>query len=155
VAEASTTVTPSSRPVDHSLVQALRAVPGFDALDDRTLLNIVGLSANLFYRGETVIFEKGDPADALYIVLSGNVSVCEEGGGVLATLGPGDYFGEISMLLDRTRTRGVEAAKDCELMALPKESFQELLAANPALEEHVRRKLAERLPQSGTDETGA
>src|SRR5439155_401722 len=64
-----------SHRVSHSLVKALRAVPDFADLDDATLLRIVGASTNLFYPGDGIVFEPGSPAEALYVVLSGEVRI--------------------------------------------------------------------------------
>ena len=66
------------RPVGHSLVKALRAVPGFDILDDRYLLEVVGASANFLWPAGARIFEKDAPGEALYVVLSGCVRIVHE-----------------------------------------------------------------------------
>lgn len=131
--------------VRHSLVRALAGVPGFDLLDDPALLQIAGASSNLLYRTGSVVFQQGEAADALYIVLAGAVELGPGRGQPEVTLGSGDYFGEMSMLLETQRTRTVRAVEDCELLVLPKESFQQLLSEQPELERHVRAKLQERL----------
>jgi CRP-like cAMP-binding protein len=138
-----------AHPVTHSLVSALRVVPAFAALDERTLVRIVGASANLFWSAGGSVFEMGTPSDALYIVLSGEVGIFDEVDGEEVELGricPGDFFGEISILLYTTHSKIARALEDTELMVLPKESLQELLAANPALGDHFRRKIEERFP---------
>jgi CRP-like cAMP-binding protein len=138
--------------VRHSLVRALACVPGFDVLDDPALLQIAGASSNLLYREGSVVFEKGDEADALYIVLAGCVRLGPGRGQPEVTLTRGDYFGEMSMLLDTPRTRAVVALEDCELLVLPKASFGRLLEEQPALERNVRAKLEERLGANIADE---
>jgi CRP-like cAMP-binding protein len=139
------------RPVSHSLVQALRVVPAFAAVDERTLVRVVGASANLFWSAGSSVFEQGTPSDALYIVLSGMVGIFDalDGNEIeLACIGPGDYFGELSILLHTTHSKAARALEDSELMVLPKGPFQELLAANPDLGEHFRRKVEERFAPS-------
>jgi CRP-like cAMP-binding protein len=138
--------------VKHSLVSALAAVPDFAALDDRTLLRVVGASANLVWTENSVVFEKGSPAEALYIILSGRVRIVDvvDGEDVeIATLEPGDFFGELSLLLHSTHSKTARAMELTELMVLPKESFQELLASNAELAGHFRRKLESRLGSVG------
>jgi CRP-like cAMP-binding protein len=140
--------------IRHSLVSALAAVPDFAALDDRTLLQIVGASANLAWAADSVVFEKGSPSEALYIILTGRVRIADviDGKEVeVATLEPGDFFGELSLLLHTRHTKTATVLEDAELMVLPKESFQELLAANAHLADHFRRKLETRLavPDTG------
>src|ERR671915_542358 len=77
-ATTATSEPPSTR-VTHSLVKALRTVPDLAALDDRTLLRIVGGSVNLFWPAGTSVFEKGEPAEALYVVLAGQVRIFDVG----------------------------------------------------------------------------
>jgi CRP-like cAMP-binding protein len=133
------------RRVTHSLVKALRAVPGISSLDDRTLLALVGESANLFWPAESVVFERGSPADGLYFVLSGAVRILEEGGRELSVLGPGNFFGEFSLLLGTPHQHVVRAAEDTELMVVPKKCFDELIAGNPDLGRNIREQLEERV----------
>ncbi len=136
--------------IDHSLVQALKGVPEFGALDDHARLEIVGASAILFWPEGSLIFEKGSPAEALYIVLSGRVRIFdsgEDGEVEVAEMGPGDFFGELALLLEGVRSKSARAMEDVELMVIPKSSFDELLKSDPDLEAQVRRKFDERLPE--------
>jgi CRP/FNR family cyclic AMP-dependent transcriptional regulator len=141
--------TPVGDRIVHSLVTALRNVPEFGGLDERTQLRVVGASANLFWPEGSTIFQRGAPAEALYIVLKGAVAVVDETDGrevEAARIGPGDYFGEMSLLLHTTHTKSARAAEDTELMVVPKESFQALLSSTPELAEHFRRKIERRMP---------
>jgi potassium efflux system protein len=130
--------------VTHSLVAALRAVPSLSALDDATLLGLVGDSANLVWTAGSFVFEKDSEADGLYIVLSGKVRIFDRQGRELSVLDAGDYFGEFSLLLGTTHQHDVEAVEDVELMVVPKERVEALLAANPELAGEIRRRLEER-----------
>lgn len=123
-------------------------MPDFAALDDRTLLRVVGASANLVWSAGSVIFETGSVSEALYIILSGRVQIVDvvnDEEVEIATLGPGDFFGELSLLLHTMHSKLARALEDTELMVLPKDSFQELLASNPEVAAHFRRKLETRL----------
>jgi CRP-like cAMP-binding protein len=138
--------------VTHSLVKALRGVPDFAPLDDRALLRIVGASANLVWKAGSLVFEKGDPSDALYVVLSGQVLVFDVRDGrevEVARLGPGQSFGELSLLLHTVHSRSARALEDSELLVVPKESFEEVLASNPVLAAHFERRLREQLALRG------
>ena len=130
--------------VSHSLVTALRAVPSFASLDDATLLGLVGDSANLVWSAGTFVFEKDSEADGLYILLSGRVRIVDRAGRELSVLGAGDYFGEFSLLLGTDHQHDVEAVEDVELMVVPKERVDALLAANPGPASEIRRRLEER-----------
>lgn len=132
--------------VTHSLVKALRAVPGFDALDDRALLGVVGDSANLFWREGSTVFERGSPSDGLYVVLSGSVRILGHNGAEVNVLRSGDFFGEFSLVLETDHMNDVVAAEDTELMVVPKEVFDRLIASSPDLGRRIRQKIEERLP---------
>lgn len=130
--------------VKHSLVTALRAVPVFESFEDHDLLALVGASANLCWPEGSAVFERGSESEALYIVLSGRVRIAEDGRDV-AEIGPGQFFGELSLLMHTSHTKTAMALEDSELMVLPKVSFQSLLAGNAEVAAHFRRTAEERL----------
>jgi CRP-like cAMP-binding protein len=130
--------------VSHSLVAALRAVPSLGSLDDRTLLAIVGDSANLFWRGGSTVFAKGSAADGLYIVIEGSVRVLDDRGGELGVLKAGDFFGELSLLHGLVHSHDVVAVEDTELLVVAKECFDDLLFHNAGMAESIRETAAER-----------
>jgi CRP-like cAMP-binding protein len=129
----------------HTLVKALKAVPSLRICDDATLLQVVGDSVNLVWPAGHRVFENGTPSSGLFIVLTGRVRVLREDGDELAELGPGEHFGELSLLLGTTHQHTVETLEDAELMVLPKERFDALLAEQPRLAEEIRRKAEERM----------
>jgi CRP-like cAMP-binding protein len=131
-------------PIQHSLVNALRAVPSLGELEDRTLLAIVGESANLSWSAGAKVFEKGTPGDGLYIVLSGGVRVLAPDGREVAVLAAGAYFGEFSLLLGTDHQHDVVAVEDTELMVVPKECFDEIVAANPELGRSLQATVEQR-----------
>jgi CRP/FNR family cyclic AMP-dependent transcriptional regulator len=118
-------------------------VPGFEALSESYLVEIAGASINLNWPRGSFVFTKGSPADALYIVLEGSVRIYDEIDGneiEIARIGPGEYFGEISLLMETTHTKNVQATEDTELLVLSKQSFGRLLASNPNLEALIRER---------------
>lgn len=129
----------------HTLVNALKGVPSLSSCDEPVLLQVVGDSINLVWPAGHKVFEHGTPSSGLFIVLSGRVRVLRDGGGELAELGPGDHFGELSLLLGTTHQHTVETLEDAELMVLPKERFDALLADHPKLADEIRRKAEERM----------
>jgi CRP-like cAMP-binding protein len=145
----------ASGQVTHSLVKALRGVPDFAEMEEHTLLETVGASANLWFPAGTPVFDRGSAGEALYIVLSGAVRITDEQGQEVARIGAGDYFGELSLLLHTTHSKTAEAVEDTELMVITKASFQELLSSNPELATHFRRKVEQRLPTPGATRRSA
>ena len=93
-------------------------------------------SPRTFAKGSIVISE-GDEALALYVVVSGELNVyttTHSGREItLRVLGPGDYFGELTLFDDATRSASVQATEPCELLALPKAKLAECLGARPKL----------------------
>lgn len=129
----------------HSLVKALRHVPSLAACDEETLLEIVGDSINLVWPTGHRVFVHGTPSSGLYIVLSGRVRVLGEGGGELAKLGAGEHFGELSLLHGTTHQSTVETLEPTELLVVPKERFDALLAEHTELSDAIHRKAEERM----------
>jgi CRP-like cAMP-binding protein len=132
-------------PISHTLVRALRTVPAFSALDEATLCDIVGASSNFVWRTGAPIFEPGEPAEALYIILSGEVRIVDETEDDVARLGRGDFFGELSLLRRTSHSRRAEAVEDSELMVLPQQPFEALLAQDAELADAVRGAMESRL----------
>lgn len=126
----------SQEPISHSLVQTLRAIPDFSALKEEELLSIVGESMNLFWKSGSVIFDVGQPGEALYVVLAGEISIEDPDQGEIARLTPGMFFGEISLLLQAVHSKRALALKDSEILVLPKETFSSLLATSPTIRQH-------------------
>jgi predicted acylesterase/phospholipase RssA/CRP-like cAMP-binding protein len=100
-------------------------------------------------RGGEILFARGDPADAAYVVASGSmeVSVDEDNGGLrpLSQLGRGAWFGEMGLLLEEPRTATVRAARDSELVRIPKEDFDAIVASAPHIALDLARLIAKRL----------
>jgi CRP/FNR family cyclic AMP-dependent transcriptional regulator len=89
------------------------------------------------YAKGCVIISEGDEALALYVILSGELRVyttthCGKEI-ILRVLGAGDYFGELTLFDDATRSASVKATEACELLALPKGKLAECLALRPQL----------------------
>jgi CRP-like cAMP-binding protein len=120
----------------HSLVQTLKAIPDFSALDEDSLLSFVGESMNLFWNEGSTIFDPGDPGDALYVVLDGEVSITQPDGTEVAYLQPGQFFGEMSLLTNAVHSKKAVAVRESEILVVAKEAFTDLLEANPKVASH-------------------
>jgi len=83
-----------------------------------------------FAAGDTIVAE-GDPADRFYVIAQGEVTISRRGPGgeqvKLATLGRGQFFGEVGILADTRRTATVLAVGDVELLGLSWQEFQATL----------------------------
>ncbi len=99
-------------------------------------------------QGREVIRE-GDPGRGLFIVQTGSFEVVvDEGRRVVATLGPGEAFGEMSLLTGNPASATVRAVEDSRLFAITKEDFPALTAALPWLGVTLARLIAERISRT-------
>jgi small-conductance mechanosensitive channel/CRP-like cAMP-binding protein len=99
-----------------------------------------------FGRGEKIITE-GDPGQTFYVVGSGSVSILTGRGVEVTRLGPGKYFGEMSLLTGEPRSATVVAAEDALLFELDRPTFGQLFDEQPALAGLLSEALAERRGQ--------
>ncbi len=94
------------------------------------------------------IFESGEPADAFYVLLAGEVLLLDTSrGGVsrlVARLGPGDSVGETDSLLGRARGARAVAATDARLLRLDRATFRSMCLERPDIAVQVIERLAQR-----------
>lgn len=111
--------------------ETLQRIPLFQEADP-ILLNslLMALKAVVFRKGEIVI-QKGEIGRALYVISRGEVEVIDDAGKVVATLGEGAFFGEISLLMSSPRTATVRAASYCDCFLLDKADFTRVLRDRP------------------------
>jgi len=106
-----------------------------------------------------VVCSQGEPSDALYIVVRGRLGVFVRGDDGterrISTLEPGDYFGEIGLLVPGTRSATVRVEADGELLRLDREAFLRLLDEDPRAGRAVATALARRLRQRDLPVTGS
>src|SRR5262249_36697191 len=100
-----------------------------------------------FAPGE-IVLRQGDPGEDLFIVQSGAASVVvgRPGGSIaeVARLGPGEFFGEMSLMTGERLSATVQAVDECEMVEVDKDAFHEVLAAAPGLAEQITSVLVER-----------
>ena len=100
-------------------------------------------SYRLVASGETVMKE-GEAGDEAYLVERGSLDV-RRGDVSLARLGPGDWVGEMSLLLDEPRSATVVAATDAQLRRITRHDLGHVLAEDPKRTEELLRQLARRV----------
>ncbi len=80
---------------------------------------------------DTVVARQGGPADKFFIVVDGELEVTHEEAGsteTVATLGPGDLFGEMAILFDKPRGTSARATKPTKLLVLDGATFRSVVA---------------------------
>jgi pyruvate,water dikinase len=135
-------------------VAALQRVHLFAEMDRRQAQQIVRLlKERHFDAGETVIME-GSGAASFFLIESGEATVTVKGV-ERATLGPGDYFGELALIDGGPRSATVTARTDLDCYGLTFWEFRPLVESNGALAWKLLQSLAKRLreAQPGPDHT--
>jgi CRP-like cAMP-binding protein len=131
------------------MVSSLRASCLFERADGSALDEVARqLRRRRFRRGE-VIFHQGDPGDALHLVSSGAVKIvlpsAEGEEAIIATLRPGDFFGELALLDGAPRSATAVALEATETWTLPRALFLDLLDRDRSLRDSLLAGLAREL----------
>jgi len=109
---------------------------------------ISGLTSVVYTPGDTIIHH-GETGSTMYLINRGEVEVLDPKQGVVATLGEGEYFGELALLdPDRPRLADVRAKTFCALSMINRETFAMVLEQFPDFAAHVRKVAAARLAES-------
>jgi CRP-like cAMP-binding protein len=143
-------VSSEARTVEVGRVAALLAgVEFLEALTSEQLERLAVESRSVPYPAGGAVVRQGDEGDSLFLVAAGRVevSVRAPGGGSeqsLATLGPGDYFGEMSLLTGAPRSATIRAVEETRLVILRTEALRPLLVADPSVLERLSKTLARR-----------
>lgn len=125
-------------------VMLLRGSEFFKNFSGADLAGVAAMADVVHVRAHEVIFEQGDEGDAFYLVVSGSVLI-SRGPVKLATLGPREGFGEMSILDRETRSATATAVEDTALLSLDRDSFDRIIEQNPAVARGIYRVLTERL----------
>lgn len=119
----------------------------FRELTSSDLYKIRARAVRQKYKKGELIFSEGDTADYVYFIESGRVSIFIQKFTVqeeIATLGPGEYFGEMAVFCKDKRTASVIALTDTALFSVDKKAFMELLSTDRAIAYKINRILAKR-----------
>ena len=100
---------------DH--VEELSSIPLFSKLNYREREVIAGFVSPASYKAGSSIVREGESGRSFYVITSGSVEVTSEGK-LLRVLGAGDFFGEMAVLGEGSRTATVTARSDVELWAM-------------------------------------
>ena len=126
-----------SETTEQSPVELLRSVPLFADLEEGELERFSHVAVPRSFPAGTRVFHEGDSSDACYIVSEGSFRVTREHSDgraiTLATLGPGEIFGELAMLDGDKRSASAESITDGTLLALPANDVRSLLSRNPEI----------------------
>ena len=128
----------------------LQQLPFFHDLDKEELTSVAEAGVFSSLAEGSMVFEQGDAGDALYVIISGAVSIFlitdEDKRVELADLSKGAYFGDLALIDGQDRSASVQATEDCEFFLLGRSEFLSLMTASKrilsdvlvGLSEHIR-----------------
>lgn len=130
----------------------LRQAPLFSALDDEAASALQASVAETRLRRGEVLFHEGDAGDRLYVVLDGKVKLGRSSAdgreNLLAIMGPGQMFGELSLFDPGPRSATVTAVTDATFASLSHEDMLTWLEGRPTVARGLLSQLAARLRRS-------
>jgi len=130
-------------------INFLRNVPIFAELEEKDLLRVVKLGTSQKYKKGNIVVLEQESGAALFVIITGKVKVVrmdEDGREVILSMfGPGEFFGEMSLLDGLARSASVVATVKSELFMIHRRDFLELLNEFPTVTISLLAELAMRL----------
>ena len=125
----------------------LQSIPMFQGVDIAKLRLLAMAGDRITYEAGDVVFQQGDTADAVYVLIDGAVEVIREGEPRVrvARLGENAMFGETGVLCDRPRSATIEASTTTTVIRVERYTFNQVVRDVPQLALAIARELARRL----------
>ena len=110
---------------------ALASIHLFQGLSARGLARIAAIAEEELHETKELVFREGEAGSKLYLILEGKVRISRNLAGMgeeaLAVLGPGEAFGEMSLIDDAARSADAHVHERCKLLVISREAFEDLL----------------------------
>ncbi len=128
----------------------LTAIPLFDSLDKTDLATLADSTNTRDLTPGQILCHEDTPGNSMFIVLSGKVEVIKafktQDQRLLAELTPGEFVGELSLIMKRNRRTATVRAKDtARILEMSRTWFESMVDTHPKLTSHIMRKISERL----------
>lgn len=127
----------------------LRKVPLFAELNEDELRAVAAIASSIEIRKKNIVVQEFDPGDSMYVILSGEVKVSTYSADgrevVLALLGKGSFFGEMSLLDEQPRSATVTTMKDSKFANIRRRDLIPLFMERPAITLKVLSEIIGRL----------
>lgn len=124
--------------------QFLARVPIFEHCTAEEIASIAQVAQEHTYVPGQIIVTQGTPGQAFYLILAGRVGI-ERDGNVLGAFGPGDFFGEMSLLDSAPRSATIRAIDETRCLMLSSWDFKALLERTPSIAIKLLEVLSRRL----------
>lgn len=135
------------RPLGRRGADLLAQVPLFEGLSRRHLKKIAEHADEISFREKETIVEADQPGGTFFIIIEGEVKVMQKGR-IIARAGPGEFFGEISLLDGGPRTASVVASTPVVAVRLFKSSFDKVVREEPGVAGKILAVVARRLREA-------
>lgn len=126
------------------MLATLRSVPLFSSLSDKDLRAILEISKEVSMEPGHRIVEQDGSAIGFHLILEGEADI-EISGRHVSTFGPGDYFGEVSLIDGKPRTATVTTKTAMRTLVIPSWSFNTVLDRYPSISKELLLMLCARL----------
>jgi len=130
-------------------MKELAQVPIFRRAGVGELEQLGSVAKRETFKPNTVVFFQEDRADKLYVILSGGAKVYQQAEDgkqkIIGILGPGEIFGELTLLDGRERSATVETIDETEMLSMAHRDFHTLATKNPDILWRVMEVLCERI----------
>jgi CRP/FNR family transcriptional regulator len=130
-------------------MKELAQVPIFRRAGAGELEQLGSIAKRESFKRNSVVFFQGDRADKLYVLLSGAAKVYQQAGDgkqkIIGTLGPGEIFGELTLLDARERSATVETIEATEMLSIAHRDFHAVATKSPEILWRVIEVLCERI----------
>jgi CRP/FNR family transcriptional regulator, cyclic AMP receptor protein len=122
----------------------IKRVPLFSSASKHELGEIAGIADEIDLPEGKVLIAEGDTGREFFVLIEGSADV-ERGGKKVASIGPGDFFGEISLIAKTPRNATITTTSPVRALVITDRAFRQLLDRSPEIAVGVLTALAERL----------
>jgi CRP/FNR family cyclic AMP-dependent transcriptional regulator len=134
------------KPERARLARMLATVPLFSGLDNKGLEAIADIGKEVTFEAGRTILKQGETGVSFLLILEGKTEIRKKGKTV-ATVGPGSFFGEMTVIDDRPRSADVVAIEPTRCFGVTAWSFAPMLKENPSIAIEIIGELVRRLRQ--------
>ena len=130
--------------IPRKVLEHFARIPLFSGVSKKGLQAIVAAADEVTVGPGKDLVREGDHGRHLYVVVEGSVKVVR-GGRTVASLGPGEYFGELALISGAPRTATVTSEEDSTLMVLDPRRFDVILEREPKIARAILATVGDRL----------
>jgi CRP/FNR family cyclic AMP-dependent transcriptional regulator len=128
----------------NSKIDLIKGVPLFASASKQELAEIAGIADEIDLPEGKVLIREGDTGREFFVLIEGSAEVARAGKKV-ASIGPGDFFGEISLIAKTPRNATITTTSPVRTLVITDRAFRQLLDHAPQIQIGVLTALAERL----------